>query len=255
MGFVVVIPARYASTRLPGKPLRMLAGSPMIEHVYRRASESGADDVIIATDDERIVHAAGAFGARACMTDPSHPSGTDRLAEIARLMNYADDQVLVNLQCDEPLMPPALIRQVAEDLTSDPQASIATLCERIETAGELFDPHIVKVVMDRDGYAIYFSRAVVPWDRDAFAATTEELPAGAVHHRHIGLYAYRAGFIQEYVNWTPCVLERMEALEQLRALWHGHRIHVVTACERAGHGVDTERDLERVEWALRRSSA
>lgn len=250
MGFVVVIPARYASTRLPGKPLRVIAGRPMVEHVFCRAAESGADDVIIAADDERIVRAAAAFGAHAVMTDPAHPSGTDRLAEIARTMRYPQGQILVNLQCDEPLMPPGLIRQVAEDLESHPQASIATLCEPVETAGELFDPHVVKVIMDREGYALYFSRAAIPWDREAFAVTTEELPAGAVHHRHVGLYAYRAGFVSEYVGWTPCVVERMEALEQLRALWHGHRIHVALASERPGHGVDTERDLERAAQAL-----
>lgn len=255
MGFVVVIPARYASSRLPGKPLRDIAGRAMIEHVHRRAVDSGADEVVIAADDERIVRAAEAFGAYACMTDPAHPSGTDRLAEVVRTRGYAEDQILVNLQCDEPLMPPGLIRQVAEDLECHCQASIATLCERIETAGELFDPHVVKVIMDHEGYALYFSRAVIPWDRDAFAVTTEELPAGAVHHRHIGLYAYRAGFIREYVGWTPCVPERMEALEQLRALWHGRRIHVATAREHPGHGVDTERDVERAARVLNEGGA
>lgn len=250
MGFVIVIPARYASVRLPGKPLREIAGRPMIEHVYRRAVESGADEVIVATDDERIRRVATGFGARVCMTARTHPSGTDRLAEVARSLNCPEEQVLVNLQCDEPLMPPALIRQVAGDIVAHPAASIATLCERIETAAELFDPHVVKVVMDREGYALYFSRAVIPWDRDAFSVTTEELPAGAVHHRHIGLYAYRAGFVREYVTWPPSPLERMEALEQLRALWYGRRIHVAPAAEHPGHGVDTEKDLERVARLL-----
>ncbi|MBK8162326.1 MAG: 3-deoxy-manno-octulosonate cytidylyltransferase [Gammaproteobacteria bacterium] len=251
MGFIVVIPARYASTRLPGKPLRLLAGKPMIEHVCRRARASGADEVIVATDDDRIAQAVRGFGARACLTAQDHPSGTDRLAEVARLLDLPDDQVLVNLQGDEPLMPPALIDQVAADLAAHGAASIATLCEPVGTAEELFDPHVVKVVLDEQGYALYFSRAVIPWHRDAFAISTRELPAGAAHHRHIGLYAYRAGFIREFVEWEPCALERTEMLEQLRALWRGHRIHVGIAREKPGPGVDTERDLERVEELLR----
>lgn len=255
MGFVIVIPARFDSTRLPGKPLRTIAGRPMIEHVYRRARASAAEEVIIATDDERIAGVARALGAPICMTARAHPSGTDRLAEVVRIMDFTDEQVLVNLQCDEPLMPPALINQVAGDMASHCAASIATLCERIETAAELFDPHVVKVVMDREGYALYFSRAVIPWDREAFVVTTETLPAGAVHYRHIGLYAYRAGFIREYVNWAPCAIERMEMLEQLRALWHGHRLHVGIACEKPGPGVDTEQDLARVEKLMRSSGS
>ncbi|MFZ5593177.1 MAG: 3-deoxy-manno-octulosonate cytidylyltransferase [Pseudomonadota bacterium] len=246
MGFSVVIPARYASTRLPGKPLRDIAGKPMIRHVYERALQSGADEIVIATDDERIRRVAESFGVRVCMTAAHHPSGTDRLAEVARMRDYGGDQIIVNLQGDEPLMPPALIRQVAGNLHTNPQASVATLCERIHTAGELFDPHLVKVVMDSQGYALYFSRAAIPWDRDAFAATTGELPARSEHYRHIGLYAYRAGFLQEYVKWTPCVLEQTESLEQLRVMWHGYKIHVAEAVEPPGMGVDTEADLARV---------
>lgn len=250
MEFCVVIPARYASTRLPGKPLREIAGKPMIRHVYERALESGADEVIIATDDERIRSAAEGFGARVCMTAVHHPSGTDRLAEVARLRDYSGDRIIVNLQGDEPSMPPALIRQVAGNLYANPQASVATLCERIHAAGELFDPHLVKVVMDSQGYALYFSRAAIPWDRDAFAATTGELPARSEHYRHIGLYAYRAGFLREYVKWPPCGLEQTESLEQLRVLWQGHKIHVAEAVEPPGTGVDTEADLARVrqQW-------
>lgn len=251
MGFTVVIPARYASTRLPGKPLRLIAGRPMIEHVYRRARASGADEVVIATDDDRIADAAAEFGARVCLTAATHPSGTDRLAEVARQLDFPDDRVLVNLQGDEPLMPPALIDQVAADLAAHDAACTATLCEPITTAAELFDPGVVKVVTDEQGYALYFSRAVVPWDRDAFAVSTRELPAGSAYCRHIGLYAYRAGFIREFVGWAPCALERTEMLEQLRILWRGRRIHVARACERPGPGVDTERDLERVESLLR----
>ncbi len=245
--FSVVIPARYGSTRLPGKPLRLLAGRPLLEHVHERARESGADDVVIATDDERILELAERIGACACMTSADHPSGTDRLAEIVDREGWDDDRIVVNLQGDEPLMPPRLVRQVAEDLEEHRQAVVATLSTRIETAAELFDPHVVKLVCDGDGYALYFSRAVVPWDREAFAVTTETLPETAVHYRHIGLYAYRAGFVREYVGWPPSPLETMECLEQLRVLWYGRRIHVSEAHVRPGHGVDTEADLARVE--------
>ncbi len=248
--FRVIIPARHASSRLPGKPLLDIGGKPMIQHVYERALESGAAEVVVATDDERIRSVAEGFGAYVCMTATHHPSGTDRLAEVARLMGYADDQIIVNLQGDEPLMPPALIHQVAENLQLHAQADIATLCERIKTAGELFDPHLVKVVMDQQGYALYFSRAAIPWDRDAFIATTGELPARSEHYRHIGLYAYRAAFLQDYAQWPPCVLEQTESLEQLRALWQGRRIHVAEALEPPGVGVDTEEDLLRVRQIL-----
>ncbi len=248
--FRVIIPARHASSRLPGKPLLDIGGKPMIQHVYERALESGAAEVVVATDDERIRSVAEGFGAHVCMTATHHPSGTDRLAEVARLLGYADDQIIVNLQGDEPLMPPALIRQVAENLQAHSQASIATLCERIKSAGELFDPHLVKVVMDKQGYALYFSRAAIPWDRDAFTATTGELPARSEHYRHIGLYAYRAAFLQDYVQWPLCVLEQTESLEQLRALWRGCKIHVAETLEPPGIGVDTEEDLLRVRRVL-----
>lgn len=250
--FKVAIPARYASTRLPGKPLRNIAGRPMIQHVYERALESGAEEVVIATDDARIVEAAARFGARALMTSPEHQSGTDRLAEVAQILEWSADAIVVNLQGDEPLMPPALIRQVAADLAQYREAGIATLCSRIESAAELFDPNVVKVVLDARGFALYFSRAPIPWDRDAFARGTSELPTGAQYFRHIGLYAYRVRFLQEYQSFPACVLERTEMLEQLRALWQGVRIHVTEAVEPTGIGVDTEADLARVEEALRR---
>ncbi len=250
MKFSVIIPARYASTRLPGKPLVDIAGKPMVQHVYERAMESGATRVCIATDDERIARAAASFGAEAIMTSPDHPSGTDRLAEAVTLLGLDDDHIVVNLQGDEPMMPASLIHQVAEDLHAHAGAAVATLCERITTAAELFDPHVVKVVMDEAGNALYFSRAVIPWDRDAFSVTTETLPEQAEHYRHIGLYAYSAGFIREYVQWPACPLERMESLEQLRVLWQGRRIHVTVAGEHPGHAVDTEEDLERVIRAM-----
>ena len=246
MIFCVIIPARYASSRLPGKPLRDIAGKPMIQHVYERAVQSGASDVVIATDDERIRQVADDFGAQVCMTATHHSTGTDRLAEVARIRGYASQHIIVNLQGDEPLMPPALIRQVAENLQSHPQASVATLCERISSSGELFDPHLVKVVMDKQGYALYFSRAAIPWDRDAFTETTGELPERSEHYRHIGLYAYRAGFLRTYAGLAASPLERYEMLEQLRVLWHGHRISLGIMPIAPAPGVDTPEDLERV---------
>lgn len=250
MKFTVIIPARHDSTRLPGKPLRLLAGKPMIEHVYQRALESEADEIWIATDDERIHDAAKQFSANIMMTSDRHQSGTDRLAEVVAKCNYDDERIIVNLQGDEPLMPAALINQVAHALDGHDQASMATLCQKITTSAELFDPHVVKVVMDKEGYGLYFSRAVIPWDREAFAVTTEALPPAVDHYRHIGLYAYRAGFVRDYVQWPQSPLEKMESLEQLRVLWQGHRIHVSPACVTPGHGVDTEQDLHRVEQQL-----
>ncbi len=250
MSFRVVIPARYDSQRLPGKPLLAIAGKPMLQHVWERALESGAREVVIATDDSRIREAAEGFGASVCMTAKHHRSGTERLAEVASVLEYAEDEVVVNLQGDEPLMPPALIHQVAADLLHHRKAEVATLCTRIHEAAELFDPHVVKVVRDRGGYALYFSRATIPWDRDAFALTTTELPPEAEHYRHLGLYAYRVGFLKGYAQLAHCPLERMESLEQLRVLWHGGRIHVAEAQEQPGAGVDTQADLERVRQLL-----
>lgn len=252
MSYTVVIPARYAASRLPGKPLREIGGRTLVEHAWRLAQDSGAGRVIVATDDARVASIADGFGADVCMTATHHASGTDRIAEVARLAGLADDHVLVNLQCDEPQMPAALLDQAAGAIASDPVAAIATLCTPIREAAELFDPNVVKVVMDVRGHAIYFSRAPVPWARDAFAQSPGTLPPGdSPYHRHIGLYAYRAGFLREFVGWTPCALERTEALEQLRALWHGRIIRVEVAQALPGPGVDTEQDLaalrERVE--------
>ncbi|MDP1707644.1 MAG: 3-deoxy-manno-octulosonate cytidylyltransferase [Gammaproteobacteria bacterium] len=250
MSFDVVIPARYASTRLPGKPLRTIAGRPMLEHVYRRALESGANRVIIATDDERIAQAARVFDAEVCMTSMHHRSGTERIAEVAASLNLDDDEVVVNVQGDEPLIPPAIIRQSARNLANHTQASVATLCEMITEADDLFDPNVCKVVVDSQGYALYFSRAPIPWHRQAFAQGGQQLPADTQHFRHIGLYAYRAGFLKHYAGWSESVLERTEALEQLRILWQGHRIHVDLAQETPGPGVDSEQDIARVERLL-----
>lgn len=251
--FRVAIPARYASTRLPGKPLRMLAGRTLLERVYRRAVASGALEVVIATDDARIRQAAEGFGATVCMTAPEHPSGTDRLAEVAARCGWPDQAIVVNVQGDEPQMPPALIRQVAAELDAHPSAGIATVCARIERSEELFDPNVVKVTRDREGFALYFSRAPVPWHREAFRDGGRELPepAGdAAWFRHIGLYAYRVAVLRDYPRLEPATIERVEALEQLRALWHGIRIRVAEAAEAPPPGVDTEADLARVAAAL-----
>ena len=246
MSFHVIIPARYASSRLPGKPLLLIGDKPMLQHVYERAMECGAASVVVATDDQRIVDAVNKFGGKVCVTSEHHQSGTERLAETVQQLKLSEDAVVVNLQGDEPLMPPELLHQVAALLEDDHGADMATLCTRIHTAAELFDPHAVKVISDSRGKALYFSRAVIPWDRDAFAVTTEELPEAAVHYRHLGIYAYRVGYLRTYVTLESCELERMESLEQLRVLWHGGTIQVAEASRVPGPGVDTEADLERV---------
>ncbi len=250
MGFHVIIPARFASSRLPGKPLLPIGDKPMLQHVYERAQGCGADSVVVATDDQRIMNAVEEFGGRSCLTSAEHQSGTDRLAETVVQLGLDDEAVVVNLQGDEPLMPPQLLQQVAELLEANPAAEMATLCSRIHTAAELFDPHVVKVVSNSQGRALYFSRAVIPWDRDAFAVTTEELPPQAIHYRHLGIYAYRVGYLKRYNTLAACELERMESLEQLRVLWHGGTIQVAEALSVPGPGVDTEDDLERVRRLL-----
>ncbi|MBI3776478.1 MAG: 3-deoxy-manno-octulosonate cytidylyltransferase [Gammaproteobacteria bacterium] len=249
--FTVLIPARYGSSRLPGKPLLLLAGKPLIQHVHERALESGARRVVIATDDERIHSACEKFGAQVCMTAAQHPSGTDRLADAARQLRLAADEIVVNLQGDEPLMLPQLLTHVAENLHAHADAQMATLCVAIHDAAELFNPHAVKVVMDQAGYALYFSRAPIPWQRDAFAARPNQLPPGTAYYRHLGLYAYRAGFLAQFVTWPSAPLEQAEALEQLRALWNGQRIHVAVAEQVPPPGVDTPEDLELAERLLR----
>ncbi len=247
--FIVVIPARFASSRLPGKPLAEIAGRPMVAHVWQRACESRAARVVVATDDDRIEAAMVAEGAEVVMTRADHPSGTDRLAEVAERLGLAADAVLVNVQGDEPLIPATLIDQVADRLFDDPEASIATLAEPISDVESLFNPNVVKVVRALSGRALYFSRAPIPWDRDAFAARPELLETDA-WLRHIGLYAYRAGFLAEYRDWVPSPLERLEHLEQLRALHHGHAIQVALAREPHPAGVDTAEDLARVRGLL-----
>jgi 3-deoxy-manno-octulosonate cytidylyltransferase (CMP-KDO synthetase) len=250
MKFKVVIPARFASTRLPGKPLLDIAGKPMIQHVHQRAMESGAEEVVVATDDARIAERVEQFGGEVCMTSDSHRSGTDRIAEVVEKFGWADDTIVVNLQGDEPCMPPVLLTQVARDMDSHKNAVITTLSAPLTSKEKLFDPHVVKVVTDAEGYALYFSRAPIPWHRDEFLHKEQPLPEETGFSRHIGIYAYRAGFLEQYVNWPPAPIEQAESLEQLRVLWHGRRIHVSQAQEEPGHGVDTRDDLHEAHRLL-----
>lgn len=249
MSFVVIIPARYASTRLPGKPLVDINGKPMVVHVLERARESGAERIIVATDNEEVKVAVQAVGGEVCMTRADHQSGTERLAEVVEKCGFSDETVIVNVQGDEPMIPPAIIRQVADNLTARRDVGMATLAVPIESAEEAFNPNAVKVVMDAQGYALYFSRATIPWDRDRFAASRETI--GDSFLRHIGIYGYRAGFIRRYVSWQTSPLEQIEMLEQLRVLWYGEKIHVDVASVVPGTGVDTPEDLERVRQAMR----
>ena len=249
--FKVVLPARYASSRLPGKPVLDIAGRPMIQHVYERACESGAAEVVIATDDERVALCAKDFDAEVCMTSTAHHSGTDRIAEVVKKLGWADDAIVVNLQGDEPCMPAQLVNQVATDMASHTHANITTLSSKITDRKTLFDPHAVKVVTDTEGYALYFSRAPIPYHRDEFlSGQGDVLPQGVPFSRHIGLYAYRAAFLEQFVSWPPAPLEQAESLEQLRVLWHGGVIHVTEAAVEPGHGVDTEEDLQRAAQQL-----
>lgn len=245
--FRVAIPARFASTRLPGKVLAPIAGLPMIEHVHRLAVRSGALEVVVATDDERVRAACAGFGAEVEMTSASHPSGTDRIAELARRRAWAADSIVVNVQADEPLMPPALIGQAAALLAGDPGADIATLCTPIATLEEYLDPNVVKVVIRADGRALYFSRAPIPWNRDAAPAGLASQQGYRGCWRHIGIYAYRLDALLRLASMPPSALEQLERLEQLRALQSGIAIVVAECCATPGPGVDTAADLAQVE--------
>jgi 3-deoxy-manno-octulosonate cytidylyltransferase (CMP-KDO synthetase) len=240
VSFVVLIPARYASSRFPGKPLADLGGKPMIVQVCARAAQAGASAVHVATDDERIARAVRSAGFSVVMTRADHASGTDRLAEAARALRLADEEIVVNVQGDEPLIAPALIRAVAERLDRDRGASMSTACHALHDAAQAASPHVVKVVLDAQGDALYFSRARIPYPREG----------NAVCYRHAGIYGYRARFLREFAALEPAPLERTEALEQLRALWHGHRIAVVVSEAEIPPGVDTPEDLEAVRKML-----
>ena len=238
------------STRLPGKMLADIAGKPLVAWVAERAKASGAADVVIATDHEDIVAAISPLGWRVMMTSALHETGTDRLAEAVKQLRLAEDEIVVNVQGDEPLIDPDLIRAVANELDGRPDASISTAVHRIHDAKTFFDPNVVKVVLDVDGYAQYFSRAPIPFARDAFARSRDALPEGLPAYRHIGIYGYRVRFLREYASLTPTLTERFEALEQLRALGHGHRIAVAMWGRAMEAGVDTPADLERVRSRL-----
>ena len=262
--FHVVIPARHASTRLHGKPLLPLAGKPMVVRVAEQAAKSGAQQIWIATDHHAIANVAHEHGFKACLTRDSHASGTDRIAEVVEQHGWPDDAIVVNVQGDEPLMPPELIRAVAEHLHNHPECAIATACHALHDEASLCNPHIVKTVLDQHGNALYFSRAPIPWPRDAFAlpspaggrgAGGEGLPANLPVLRHIGIYAYRASFLRAYGQLAPTAIEQAEALEQLRALYYGYKIGVVIAEHAPPTGVDTEEDLRAVRELIEQQNS
>ena len=245
MQFTVIIPARHASTRLPAKPLADIHGKPMVVRVAERAALSEAAAVWVAADDERIINAVAEHGIQSITTSPDHASGTDRLAEAVVQLGLADDVIVVNVQGDEPLIAPELIRAVAAELAAHPESVMATTCHAIDDYAGMMNPHMVKVVMDAAGHAMYFSRAPIPYARDAFAVGTA-LPADLPVYRHIGLYAYRVGFLKQYAHLSPAPIERFESLEQLRVLWHGFKISVSISPHPAAPGVDTAEDLAHV---------
>jgi 3-deoxy-manno-octulosonate cytidylyltransferase (CMP-KDO synthetase) len=244
MQFIVVIPARYASSRLPGKPLRDIKGKTMIQRVWQQSCKSSAARVVIATDDQRIEEAATAFGAEVCITRDDHTSGTDRLQEVAQTLGLADDQIIVNVQGDEPLIPPEVIDQVATNLAKSSTAGVATLCEPLSSVVDFVNPNTVKVVSDVTGNALYFSRAPIPFPRDKSLGSDNSLPEDA--RRHIGIYAYKVASINQFVDWDIAPLEQLESLEQLRFLHNNVAIHVADACAPVPGGVDTEDDLNNV---------
>ncbi|MCF2946992.1 3-deoxy-manno-octulosonate cytidylyltransferase [Paraglaciecola aquimarina] len=246
MQFNVIIPARYASTRFPGKPLVDIQGKPMVQHVYERALESGANKIIVATDDARIAKVVRDFGGQYCMTGAHHESGTERLAEVVDMEDMLAHELVVNVQGDEPFIPAENIRQVAENLHTHQEAEMSTLAVKITDIEEAFNPNSVKVVVDKMGYALYFSRSTIPYDRSRFLDEDSIDEIGDFYLRHIGIYAYRAGFINQYVNMSPSGLEQIESLEQLRVLWHGKKIHVEVAKTAPPPGIDTPQDLERL---------
>lgn len=250
--YKVVIPARYASTRLPGKPLLDIAGKPMIAHVCQRAQEAAAEQVVIATDDQRIFDTVSALDLTVVMTSEHHQSGTERIAEVAEQLQWSKQTIIVNLQGDEPLIPPTYINDVASALAERPEVGMATLAAKINDAEEVFNPNAVKVVLDKLGNALYFSRAPIPWDRSAFPNINGPLTASFPYLRHIGMYAYTVDFLQRYCRWQASPLEAVESLEQLRVLWYGEKITVKVVDKTPEAGVDTEQDLQRVIQVLRR---
>jgi len=250
MSFTVVIPARYASTRLPGKPLQDIAGKPMVQHVFERAKQSDAKRVIVATDDQRILDAVDDFQGEAVLTSVDHESGTDRLEEVVSILGLDDNEIIINVQGDEPLIPPAVINQLAANISANVKCQMATLVEKIETLDDVFNPNIVKVAVKRSGYAAYFSRAPIPYSRDHWAQENKQMPESISYLRHIGIYAYRVSLLKQFVKWQVSELEATERLEQLRALDNGVDIHVAEAIETIPAGVDTQTDLDHVRALL-----
>lgn len=239
MDFHIIIPARFASERLPGKVLREVAGKPLIQHVYERALLCQAKSITIAVDHEKVREVAEGFGAKVCMTSPHHSSGTERLAEVIKKNKLGDEEIVVNIQGDEPLMLPSAVHQAVKAMLTQPEATVTTLATLIQDQEEIFNPNIVKVVFDKIGFALYFSRAPIPWDRQEFDSSKN------CYYRHIGLYAYRVKILKNYENWEQTSLENIEKLEQLRILWHQGKIHVSIIQELIPPGIDTEADLER----------
>ncbi|OQK18356.1 3-deoxy-manno-octulosonate cytidylyltransferase [Methyloprofundus sedimenti] len=248
--FKVVIPARYGSSRLPGKPLINIAGKAMILHVCDRAKAAGAAEIVVATDDVRILDAVKNYGFDALMTSDQHNSGTERLAEVAAVYQWNTEDIIVNLQGDEPLIPAEYISLAANSLAQQNTAEVATLAAEVLLAEEIFNPNAVKVVVDKYHYALYFSRAAIPWDRKEFQQLDNVLIRKNTYLRHIGMYAYRVGFLQRYVQWETSILEKIEMLEQLRILWEGEKILVAKVSTAPEAGVDTEEDLLRVEQRM-----
>ncbi len=250
MSYKIVIPARFASTRLPGKPLLPLAGKPILQYVYQQAIQSHADEVLIATDDERIYEVAKGFGADVILTAKHHENGTDRIAEVAQKRNWEENQVVVNVQGDEPLIPVDLIEKVAKGLLNNPAAGMSSLCTSIEDYADFIDPNVVKVVLNAQGFAMYFSRSPIPFDRELNRQQQAQLSTHINCYRHIGMYAYRAGFLQQYQSMQIAEIEQTESLEQLRALYYGVRIYMSQVADMPAHGVDTAEDLARLEVLL-----
>jgi 3-deoxy-manno-octulosonate cytidylyltransferase (CMP-KDO synthetase) len=252
MTFHVIIPARMASMRLPNKPLADIGGAPMVVRVAQQATKSGAASVTVAGDDAKIIDAAKAAGFSALMTDAHHTSGTERIHQAAMLLNLDDDAIVVNVQGDEPLIPPRLIARVASELAQQKHAVMATACHAIHDSADMLNPNIVKVVLNADSLAMYFSRAPIPYPRDAFTQhDVDKLPEGLPVFRHIGIYAYRVGFLKIYSDLSPTAMEKFESLEQLRVLWHGYKIAVSVETDAPPAGVDTPQDLARVQKIFR----
>jgi 3-deoxy-manno-octulosonate cytidylyltransferase (CMP-KDO synthetase) len=246
MAFSIVIPARLESTRLPGKVLADIGGKPMLQHVYELAQSTSAEMVCIATDSKEVQTVAEGFGATVCMTSPDHPTGSERVAEAIEALQFEENDIVVNLQADEPLMPVSIIKAVASALEKNETIKVASACRRIDAPEQLFDPSIAKVVLNERGNACYFSRAPIPWDRDHFKVGQIPSHLNTPYFRHIGLYGYRAGFLNRFLSWDPAPAENVEKLEQLRILWNGGKIHMVVTEEEVFPGVDTPSDLERV---------